>query len=148
MIPVTELDDDLKGRSATNNAFRIIINPTVPCAAAIWAQELYEAQYKRNPINAVRIRLSKSAQRDMEIRSHEIEVCAAFRFYGQPRVSYRRAEAQRMKSGYGGLFDRYTLDELIRKMEAHSVRANNFVTDNHDDIRAMKMRIDSWLKNR
>ena len=76
MIPIT-LTRSLRGANGRNWPGLVLLDPDAPLRAAVWAQEAYEARYKLNPINLIRVRLSKRARREMELMGHEIEAHAA-----------------------------------------------------------------------
>ena len=121
---------DLDGRNAKNNAFRVVIDPDVPFRAAVLAQELYEAEAKRDPVRAIEVRLDSSAERKLEITGHEVEVQAAALIYGQDEAAYRAKEAASMHRGYGGLFRDMPVAEIIAAMEARKPTARQWVERN------------------
>ena len=122
--------DDLDGRNAKNNAFRVVIDRSVPFRAAVLAQELYEAERKQDPIRAIEIRLDSSAERQLEIEGHAVEIAAAVLLYGQDEAAYRAKEAASMHRGYGGLFRDMPVAEIIAAMERQSARAEGWVQKN------------------
>ena len=121
---------DLDGRNAKNNAFRVVVDRDAPFRAAVLAQELYEAEAKRDPIRAVEVRLDHSAERKLEIAGHEVEVQAAVLLYGQDEDAYRAKEAASMHRGYDGLFRDMPGAEIIAAMEARAPSARQWVERN------------------
>ena len=121
---------DLDGRNATNNAFRVIVDRDAPFRAAIVAQEVWEAEQKQDPVHAVKIRLSDSERREMEIMGHEVEVQAAVLFYQQDAAAYRAKEAAAMQRGYDGLFRKMTPAQIVAAMERQSAKAARWVEKN------------------
>lgn len=125
----------LDGAHGRNWPGVVILNPDAPLPAATWAQEAWEAEYKLNPINLIRTRLSRSARRAMEITSHEIEVQAAHAVYGRDRAQYRLAEARAMQRGYDGLFGGMTPEDIAARMALEAPEAFEWVRDNLNRIR-------------
>lgn len=121
---------DLDGRNATNNAFRVIVDRDAPFRAAVLSQELWEAEQKQDPVQAVRIRLDDDERREMEIMGHEVEVAAAVLFYGQDAATYRAKEAATMQRGYDGLFRKMTPAQIVAAMERQSAKAIRWVEKN------------------
>lgn len=136
LLPITR-EKQLKGRNAYNGGGYVVMDPDAKPYAAIWAQECYEAMYKLNPINALKVRFSDSARRKMEITGHEIEVQVAGWLYGEDRDEYRKAEAQRMINGYDRLFSRYSVASLALVMKDRSYSANKWIGRNKRAIKRM-----------
>ncbi len=90
--------DQLAGANAKNSWNTIRIKRGLPCIGAIWAQEMFEVQYRRKHPLAAILRL-KRFQRESELMGHEVEVQAAVRFYDRKEYNYRFREA-RVVSGY------------------------------------------------
>ena len=137
MIPIT-LTRSLRGANGRNWPGLVLLDPDAPLRAAVWAQEAYEARYKLNPINLIRVRFSKRARREMEIMGHEVEVQAAALVYGLSASTYRVAEAARMRAGYDGLFAGLSAPQLVAAMEAVSDDASRWVRRNRNAIERWK----------
>lgn len=118
----------LKNANGRNWPGIVVINPDAPYPAAVLAQEWWEAMHKLNPLNLLRVLLSSSARRKMEIMGHETEVQAAAELYGLDALDYRRKEARAMKSGYDGLFGAIPVDEIEQGMRDRSGEALAWVT--------------------
>lgn len=116
--------DDAHGRNWPGVA---VVDPAAPQPAAVAAQELWEAAYKLNPVHALRVRLSDSARRDMEIMGHECEVQAAVMIYNDKEAPRRQREAEAMRRGYHGLFGRMTVPQIVAALERRSAEARRFV---------------------
>ena len=136
LLPITR-EKQLKGRNAYNRGGYVVMDPDAKPYAAIWAQECYEAMYKLNPINALKVRFSDKARRKMEIMGHEIEVQVAGWLYGLNKDEYRKEEVQRMINGYRGLFGGYTVASLVQMLEARSYSANKWISENKQKIKKM-----------
>lgn len=134
LLPITR-ERQLKGRNAYNQGGYVVMDPDAKPYAAIWAQECYEAMYKLNPINALKVRFSDSARRKMEITGHEIEVQVAGWLYGEKITEYRKEEAQRMINGYNGLFKGYTVASLVQRMMVRMYSAEKWISKNMEKIK-------------
>ena len=137
MIPIT-LTRRLKGANGRNWPGLVLLDPDAPLRAAVWAQEAYEARYKLNPINLIRVRFSKRARREMEIMSHEIEAHAAAVVYARSLAAYRRAEAAAMRAGYDGLFASMPTAAIVEAMTARRTEAARWVRRNLRKIEGWK----------
>ena len=137
MIPIT-LTRSLRGANGRNWPGLVLLDPDAPLRAAVWAQEAYEARYKLNPVNLIRVRFSKRARREMEIMSHEIEAHAAAVIYARPLAAYRRAEAAAMRSGYDGLFASMPPDAIYEAMADRAAEAARWVRRNLRKIEGWK----------
>lgn len=126
----------LKSRNALNWPGLIILDPTAPMRAAIWAQELYESKLRMNPVNALRSMFLASFRRKMELTGHEIEVQAAVRFYGSDEVNHRWREARALKSSYDE-FRGMTVSEIVRQLRARKRAAQRFVNRHSEEIGRM-----------
>ena len=126
----------LRGANGRNWPGIVVIDPDAEQPGAVWAQEAYEALHKLNPINLLRVRLSRAARRDMEIMGHEIEVQAAALFYGADLVSRRRQEAATMHAGYDGLFSGVSPERIAFAMRWKSSQATAWVERNSRRIEA------------
>ena len=125
---------DLDGRNARNNAFRIQIDPDADCRPAVYAQELYEALLKRDPVAALEVKLDSSHRRQMEITGHEIEVQAAVSHCDADEAGYRASEAQTMHRGYDGLFRKMPAPAIEAAMLARKDKAARFIRDHRAEI--------------
>lgn len=137
MLPIT-LTRRLKGANGRNWPGLVLLDPDAPLRAAVWAQEAYEARYKLNPINLIRVRFSKRARREMEIMSHEIEAHAAAVVYSRSLAAYRRAEATAMRDGYDGLFSAVPTVAIVEAMTARRTEAARWVRRNLRKIERWK----------
>ena len=137
MLPIT-LTRRLKGANGRNWPGLVLLHPDAPRRAAVWAQEAWEAMRKLNPINLVKVRLSRRARRRMEVMGHEVEVQAAALVYGLSASTYRVAEAARMRTGYDGLFAAVSAPQLVAAMEAVSDDASRWVRRNRNAIERWK----------
>ena len=137
MIPIT-LTRSLRGANGRNWPGLVLLDPDAPLRAAVWAQEAYEARYKLNPINLIRVRFSKRARREMEIMSHEIEAHAAAVVYARSLAAYRRAEATAMRDGYDGLFASMPTAAIVEAMAARGTEAARWVRRNREKIERWK----------
>lgn len=137
ILPITRLKR-LTGANGTNWPGLVLLDPDAPLRAAVWAQEAYEARYKLNPINLVKVRLSRRARRRMEIMGHEVEVQAAALVYGESVEKSRYREISAMLAGYDGLFRGQTRGQLRAAMEAVSDDASRWVRRNRKQIERWK----------
>ena len=137
MIPIT-LTRSLRGANGRNWPGLVLLDPDAPLRAAVWAQEAYEARYKLNPINLIRVRLSKRARREMELMGHEIEAHAAAVVYARSLPAYRRAEATAMRDGYDGLFSAVPAAAIVEAMAARGTEAARWVRRNLRKIEGWK----------
>lgn len=119
MITPIIIERHIDGANGRNWPGFVMLDPRAHYKAAILAQEWYEAVYKLNPWHAFRVLVSDNAKRRMEIIGHEMEVQAAHEIYNAPVGKYRWKEAERMKAGYDGLFDQYSLPGLVYAMKQH-----------------------------
>lgn len=144
-IPATTIVD-LEGRNATNNIFRIKIDPDTPYPAAVWTQERYESRYKLgsliHPLRLFR-RLFKTEEfkRELELMGHEIEVQAAVVFYGALEIDYRLREAQGMKRHGSYHFETWSTSDIFGAMQRWKPEAIRWVRDHQDLIRDMKKKL-------
>lgn len=125
---------DLDGENGTNNVFRIKIDRDAECPRAVYAQELFEALEKRDPVYAARVRLDRSVQRIMEVQSHEIETQAAVQFCGATEATSRRAEAAAMLRGYDGLFSNWNAERIEREMLNRKGAAIHWLKKHEKDL--------------
>lgn len=116
----------IKGANGRNRPLHVTIDPTVPYHKAVLAQEIWESIHKTNPINLLKSR-SKSGQREMELMGHEIEVQAAVMLYDVDEREYRKAEAGRMRAGYGGIFRGMDVEAEMARL---SGKARAWVVEN------------------
>ena len=137
MLPIT-LTRRLKGANGRNWPGLVLLDPDAPLRAAVWAQEAYEARYKLNPINLIRVRVSKRARREMEIMSHEIEAHAAAVVYARSLAAHRWAEAKAMRDGYDGLFASMPTAAIVEAMAARRTEAARWVRRNLRKIEGWK----------
>ena len=137
MIPIT-LTRSLRGANGRNWPGLVLLDPDAPLRAAVWAQEAYEARYKLNPINLIRVRFSKRARREMEIMSHEIEAHAAAVVYARSLAAYREREIRAMRAGYDGLFADIQAADLRLAMKSVSTEAARWVRRNRNAIERWK----------
>lgn len=137
-LPVTRLKR-LTGANGTNWPGYVQLDPDAPHRAAVWAQEAWEAMHKLNPINLIRVRLSRRARRRMEIMGHEVEVQAAALIYGESVEKTRYREISAMLTGYGDLFAGRTRGQLRAAMESVSDDASRWV-------RRRRNKIERWKK--
>ncbi len=136
-LPVTRLKR-LTGANGTNWPGYVQLDPDAPHRAAVWAQEAWEAMHKLNPINLIRVRLSRRARRRMEIMGHEVEVQAAALVYARSLAAYRRAEATAMRDGYDGLFSAVPAAAIVEAMAARGTEAARWVRRNRNAIERWK----------
>lgn len=134
MLPIV-VTRPLDGANGRNWPGLVILDPRAAYPAAVAAQEVWESRHKLNPLNLLRVRLSKSAQRAMELMGHEVEVQAVARFYDGNPAMHRRSEARAMLRGYGGLFRDWSETRLIGEMERRTVKAARWVSDNRQTLR-------------
>lgn len=96
----------LEGRNARNWPGFFLVDPSAPCPAAVWAQELYEARAKwrglpvLGPLFAIG-RLSPRlavAMRRIELMGHEVEVQAEVRLRGLDADGERMARLREARS--------------------------------------------------
>ena len=125
----------IDGANGRNWPGIVHLDPEAPYRAAVWAQEAYEATYKLNPVNALKIRFSSKARRKMEILSHEIEVQATVLVYAKNAKAIRWREAASMQRGYNGLFAEMTQVRIEQLMLAHQATANRWVRQNLKQIK-------------
>ena len=137
MLPIT-IRASRKGANGTNWPGFVILDPDAPQPAAVWAQEAYEALHKLNPFNLILTRLSRSARREMEIMSHEIEVQAAVAVYGDTEGARRLREAGSMARGYKGLFSIMGERGVEQAMAACADDARRFVRRHRKQIERYK----------
>lgn len=128
----------LEGANGRNWPGVAVVDPSAPQPAAVAAQELWEAAYKLDPVHLLRVRLSDSARRDMEIMGHEAEVQAAVLIYGDEEGPRRQREAEAMRRGYDGLFARVTTAGLIAAMQAKSGEVRRWVERNRARLQDLK----------
>jgi hypothetical protein len=72
----------LKGANGRNWPLLVIMDPEAPYPLAVLAQELYEAEYKVNPLQPNLHPSQARAHGSWSLRGHEVEVQAAVRLYG------------------------------------------------------------------
>ena len=137
MIPIT-LTRSLRGANGRNWPGLVLLDPDAPLRAAVWAQEAYEARYKLNPINLIRVRFSNRARREMEIMSHEIEAHAAAVVYARSLAAHRWAEAKAMRDGYDGLFAGIPAVAIVEAMTARRTEAARWVRRNRKFLERWK----------
>lgn len=138
MLPITILKR-LSGANGRNWPGYVQLDPDAPLRAAVWAQEAWESMYKMNPMNLLRVRLSRKYRRRMEIMGHEVEVQAAAMVYGISASKYRMDESGSMKNGYNGLFDSMSRTQLIAAMEAVAPDAARWVRRNRGRIERWRL---------
>lgn len=129
MLPII-ITRRLTGRNARNWPGLVILGKGIRHPAAVCAQEVYESRWKMNPVNLLRRAVSKSANREMEIMGHEVEVQAAVRIYGVAEAAYRRKEAASMIRGYDGLFQGFSAGGLEAAMADKADKARRWVSRN------------------
>ena len=128
----------LSGANGRNWPGVVLISPDAPLPAAVLAQEAWEAMHKLNPINMIRVRLSRRARRRMEIMGHEVEVQAAALIYGESVEKTRYREISAMLTGYGDLFAGRTRGQLRAAMESVSDDASRWVRRRRNKIERWK----------
>lgn len=131
---------DLEGAYGSNTVTKITIDPDAPCPRATYAQELYEARAKRNPVVGIGKRFDSSIHRQMEVEGHEVETQAAVRFCGAHEHTYRQSEAEVMQNGYGGLFRDMSIIEIEARMQEFTEEANKWI--NAHRVSLSKLRIE------
>lgn len=129
---------DLDGRNGKNNAFRVVVDRAAPFRAAVLAQELWEAEQKQDPVQAVEIRLSDGERRAFEIMGHEVEVQGASLIYGEDAAAYRAKEAASMQRGYDGLFRQMSAAQIVQAMEQQASKASRWVEHNRGTLEAYR----------
>jgi hypothetical protein len=117
----------LKGANGRNWPLLVIMDPEAPYPLAVLAQELYEAEYKVNPLQLIYTRTGEGA-RELELKGHEVEVQAAVRLYGASETEYRKAEARSMVQYKQ--FAGWTLEQLEMGMMEHTGSAMRWVAKN------------------
>lgn len=130
----------LNGANGRNWPGFVILDPKAPLAAAVAAQELWEALWKLNPVNLL-LRFLPRYRRRMETISHEVEVQAAAMLYGLNVDTYRFREASRMTLGYGGLFEDLTPEQLNDEMRKYSQRAKTWVRTNQKRLEKIRNKL-------
>lgn len=133
-VEVTELD----GVAGTNNVFRIKIDPNARCPQGTYAQELWEARFKRSPEGLATL-VDSSAQRRMEIMGHEVETQAAVIYCDADAATYRAEEARDMFLGYQGLFAGTNPGKIAEQMSDKSKEAKRWVDRNASLISALRV---------
>jgi hypothetical protein len=123
----------LKGANGRNWPLLVIMDPEATYPLAVLAQELYEAEYKVNPLQLIYTRTGEGA-RELELKGHEVEVQAAVRLYGASETEYRKAEARSMAVGYKQ-FAGWEPDNIELAMMGHTSMAQRWVSKNIDRLR-------------
>jgi hypothetical protein len=117
----------LKGANGRNWPLLVIMDPEAPYPLAVLAQELYEAEYKVNPLNLI-ASLTGEGARELELRGHEVEVQAAVRLYGASETAHRQSEAKALTTY--PQFKGWTLEQLEMGMMEHTGSAMRWVAKN------------------
>lgn len=138
MLPITRLKR-LKGANGRNWPGYVQLDPGAPLRAGVWAQEAWESLHKLNPVNLLRVRLSRRHRRRMEIMGHEVEAQAVKLVYGMDDVAHREREIRAMRAGYDGLFADISAADLRRAMKAVSPDAAKWVRRNRGRIERWKL---------
>lgn len=125
LLPLVE-KTSLKGANGKNRPLYVQIDTTADYWRAVLAQEIWESIRKTNPYHLVRSR-SDDGQRELELVGHEIEVQAAVMLYDVDEREYRKAEAGRMRAGYGGIFKGRDVEASMVK---HTPLAREWVRKN------------------
>lgn len=120
----------LDGANGRNWPLFVYMDKRANYPLAVLAQEIYESNYKLNPIKLLKTRWGEGA-RDLELRGHEVEVQAAVRLYDVPEIAYRRLEASAM-AAYYPQFDDMTSEDIEVAMLTHTPMARRWVAGNLD----------------
>lgn len=134
-LPVYTKLVKLEGANGRNWPGLVYLDPEAPLRAAVWAQEAYEASWRLNPINALKVRFFSKERRKMNIVSHEIEVQASVLVYARNAEVIRWREAASMQRGYNGLFAEMTQARIAQLMKAHETMAYRWVRANLKQIK-------------
>jgi hypothetical protein len=130
---------DLNGKWGSNSITLIKIDPSAPCPKGTYAQELWEALAKRDPVTYLSIRSDSSAQRQFEITGHEVEVQAAVEFCAVDEDEYRKREANTMHRGYDGLFKKSSPEDIEARMKRETKDAAKWVKENRRTLDKLKV---------
>ena len=134
-LPVYTKLVKLDGANGRNWPGVVYLDPEAPYRAAVWAQEAYEANWRLNPVNALKVRFSSKERRRMNLLSHEIEVQATALVYAKNPKTIRCLEVISMQRGYNGLFAEMTQGRINQLMLAHQDTANRWVRQNLKQIK-------------
>lgn len=129
MLKPIILERNLDNANGRNWPGVVVLDRGYKFPAAVLAQEWYEAIYKLNPVNLIKIKTSKNALREMEIMSHEIEVRAEVLIYGSDTIAARNREVKSMINGYDGLFKNYDSSSLYAKLRSKAYVARLWVNE-------------------
>lgn len=131
----------LEGRNAHNSVSSCLIrvDPNAPYARAIFAQELWEWQFKRRTGRSIGLR--------QECFSHEVEVQAAGHLWRKvdPR-EYRVREAHQMlaSDSYAFKAEGWTHKRIFDCMRQHHEKALAYVLASLDEIEAFGEKLRAW----
>lgn len=132
MLPLIYKKKPKNGANANNNMLRIVINPDLKHFDAILAQELFEFGYKWKWLRGFVTAFSKKAQREMELRGHEVEVQWAVKYNGVDESEYRDLEAKALVRYKA--FKGMSKEEIYRGMRKHSNECKIWVRKNTDYV--------------
>ena len=135
--PITKRRN-IKGANGRNWPGYVILGKGIARPAAVFAQEMFEAQHKLNPVNLFLGLASKRHKRAMEFMGHEIEVQVCALLYNQTAHDARMREAGTMQRGYSGLFRQMTVSEIYEQMTQRSGDARDWVDAHIEQIRSYK----------
>lgn len=117
----------IDGANGRNWPLYVIMDPEAPYPLAVLAQELFEAEYKINPLQLIYTRTGEGA-RELELKGHEVEVQAAVRLYGASETAHRQSEAQALTTY--PQFDGWGPDNIELGMMGHTSAAMRWVAKN------------------
>lgn len=135
MLPVMKMKRPSHGANASNSMWRIEIDPKLESFHAVLAQELFEFGWKWKWGRGFATPFSKSLQRKMEVRGHEVEVQwkAMWDSLDDDQVvEYRWAEARAL-SRYKA-FKGLSVDTIYDMMLEVIPEANKWVVNNHSYV--------------
>ena len=120
-----------EGVDARNWPGIIHIDPDCDRLACVWARERYEAGYKLNPANVLRLLLSEQDKVNLKTMSYEVGVQAAISLYNhRSPTTIRFAEAQKLLTSCDEI-DGFNILAVIGEMLKHEAAAKEWV-HNHD----------------
>ena len=128
----------LTGRNATNNSWRVVIDPTAPFWRAVLAQEIWESRHKLGslwrPLRLFRRIFRRTEfKQDLELRGHEVEVQAAVQFFSGRETDHRKREARGMVEHYPQ-FRGWSVARVEIAMEQRADAARKWVREHREEL--------------